>query len=113
CQWSVRRELWEHRAVFYGPLAVGIVALVPFLVHLTRNAEKMRALASLAEPMRAIAIAMPYSLLASVVLLTGFIVGVFYCLDALNAERRDRSILFWKSMPVSDATTVLAKAFVP
>src|SRR5207253_6884880 len=44
---------------------------------------------------------------------TGFIVGVFYCLDALNAERRDRSIFFWKSMPVSDTTTVLAKAFVP
>ena len=42
-----------------------------------------------------------------------FIVGIFYCLDALHGERRDRSILFWKSLPVSDLTTVLSKVFVP
>jgi ABC-2 type transport system permease protein len=40
-------------------------------------------------------------------------VNVFYCADALYGERRDRSILFWKSMPVSDLTTVLAKASIP
>jgi len=40
-------------------------------------------------------------------------VGLFYCLDALYGERRDRSVLFWKSLPVSDATTVLAKAAIP
>ena len=44
---------------------------------------------------------------------TAFIVGVFYCLDALHGERRDRSILFWKSLPVSDLTTVLSKASIP
>ena len=42
-----------------------------------------------------------------------FIVGVFYCLDALHGERRDRSILFWKSLPVSDLTTVLSKVTIP
>jgi ABC-2 type transport system permease protein len=42
-----------------------------------------------------------------------FIVSIFYALDTLYGERRDRSILFWKSMPVSDLTTVLAKATVP
>jgi len=46
-------------------------------------------------------------------MLTGIVVSVFYCLDALHGERRDRSILFWKSLPVSDATTVLAKASIP
>ena len=39
--------------------------------------------------------------------------SVFYCLDALHGERRDRSILFWKSLPISDRTTVLSKAIVP
>jgi ABC-2 type transport system permease protein len=39
--------------------------------------------------------------------------GIFYSADALHGERRDRSILFWKSMPVSDTTTVLAKASIP
>jgi ABC-2 type transport system permease protein len=46
-------------------------------------------------------------------MLTAFIVVIFYCLDALYGERRDRSILFWKSLPVSDRTTVLAKASIP
>jgi ABC-2 type transport system permease protein len=44
---------------------------------------------------------------------TAFIVSIFYSLDTLYGERRDRSILFWKSLPVSDLTTVLAKATVP
>ena len=44
---------------------------------------------------------------------TAFIVAVFYCLDALHGERRDRSILFWKSLPVSDLTTVLSKTSIP
>ena len=38
------------------------------------------------------------------------LVVFFYCLGALYDERRDRSILFWKSLPVSDAMTVLSKA---
>jgi len=41
------------------------------------------------------------------------VIGIFYCLDSLYGERRDRSVLFWKSLPVSDVTTVLAKACVP
>ena len=43
----------------------------------------------------------------------GSVVAIFYCLDALHGERRDRSILFWKSLPVSDLTTVLSKASIP
>jgi ABC-2 type transport system permease protein len=41
------------------------------------------------------------------------IVAVVYCLDALYGERRDRSILFWKSLPVSDLTSVLSKTSIP
>ena len=32
-----------------------------------------------------------------------------YLLDSLHADRRDRSVLFWRSLPVSDTQTVLAK----
>jgi len=48
-----------------------------------------------------------------VLIFIAFIVGVFYCLDALHSERRDRSILFCTSLPVSDLTTVLSKASIP
>ena len=46
-------------------------------------------------------------------MVTALIVAVFYCLGALHNERRDRSILFWKSLPVSDLTAVLAKVIIP
>src|SRR5213079_2186312 len=59
------------------------------------------------------AIEMPYDVAAMMLIFTTFIVGVFYCLDALYGERRDRSILFWKSLPVSDRTTLLSKATIP
>jgi ABC-2 type transport system permease protein len=55
----------------------------------------------------------PLDMAAGLMMLTGIVVSVFYCLDALYSERRDRSILFWKSLPVSDLTTVLAKASIP
>src|SRR6185436_5523289 len=47
------------------------------------------------------------------IMLATLLVGLFYSLDALYGERRDRSLLFWKSMPVSDRTTVLSKASIP
>ncbi len=111
--WSVRRELWEHRSVVYGPLGIAAVVLVAMTVHILRNPANWRAMAAMEGTKRAVAMAMPYSLAASVILLSSFIVAIFYCADALNGERRDRSILFWKSMPVSDTTSVLAKGFVP
>jgi ABC-2 type transport system permease protein len=54
-----------------------------------------------------------YELAAALIMGTGFIVGVFYTLDSLYGERRDRSIFFWKSLPVSDLTTVLSKLTIP
>jgi|GEM_PF-77573 len=56
---------------------------------------------------------LPYDFVAFAMLVTMFLVAVFYCLGAMHNERRDRSILFWKSLPVPDLTTVLGKAFIP
>src|SRR6266487_4324461 len=86
--WSVWRELWENRSIYVAPLIVAAV--------------KQRA-----------AIEAPYDVAAMMMIFVVFIVGVFYCLDALHGERRDRSILFWKSLPVSDLTTVLSKVTIP
>lgn len=112
--WSVRRELWEHRAVWMAPLAVAAFALLAFLVALSvGHLQKAGSFSALPLEKQRQLVMMPFGLAASMVLLTGFVVAAFYCLDALNAERRDRSILFWKSMPVSDLTTVLSKAAIP
>jgi ABC-2 type transport system permease protein len=111
--WSVRRELWENRSLYVGPLAAAAVILFGFLISLFSLPRRMRALPSLTPEKQHDLVAMPYSVAAVLIIATAFLVGVFYCLDALNSERRDRSILFWKSLPVSDLTTVLSKISIP
>ena len=111
--WSVRRELWENRSIYVAPIIVAIVVLFGFLVSTIGLPERRRAIL-LGDPAKArAAIEAPYDMAAIMLILTAFIVGVFYCLDALYGERRDRSILFWKSLPVSDRTTLLSKATIP
>src|SRR6266702_4766086 len=111
--WSVRRELWENRSIYIAPLIVAIVVLFGFLVSTIGLPERRRAVLLLDPAKARAAIEAPYDMAAIMLILTAFIVGVFYCLDALYGERRDRSILFWKSLPVSDLTSVLSKASIP
>jgi ABC-2 type transport system permease protein len=111
--WSVRREFWESRSLYIAPLAVAAVYLFGFMIstlHLTRT---MRAALALDPMKQQQLIEQPYDFAALVIMGTTFLVAVIDCLDALHGERRDRSILFWKSLPVSDLTTVLSKAIIP
>ena len=116
----VRRELWEHGSLIWAPLAMALMIIVVSLVsgmvkgsididlgedrplpELFGDAEKQRGIFTL--------------VMAGLVLpqlLVAFVVVFFYLLDGLFTERRDRSILFWKSLPVSDTKTVLSKLFV-
>jgi ABC-2 type transport system permease protein len=106
--WSVRRELWENRSIYIAPLGVAAVVMLGFLISLIGLPRNMREMAAADPAHHRIMLAMPYSHAAWLLILTGFLVGIFYSLDALHGERRDRSILFWKSLPVSDLTTVLS-----
>jgi ABC-2 type transport system permease protein len=110
---SVWREVWENRSIYIAPITVAAVILFgSFLGSFHLPALRRNALLLDPAHQRA-AIERPYDIAAMMLIFTAFIVGVFYSLDALHGERRDRSILFWKSLPVSDLTTVLAKATVP
>ncbi len=111
--WSVRRELWENRSITIAPLVSA--ALVPLGLLISRFCPvNPGSTPSAAGPAKQqVAQITPYSYAAWLLVLTAFIVGVFYCLDALHGERRDRSILFWKSLPVSDLTAVLSKMSIP
>jgi ABC-2 type transport system permease protein len=111
--WSVRRELWENRSLYIVPLIVGAVEVFGFAISTIGLAERRRGVLLLDPAYQRAAIEQPYDLAAMMMIFIVFIVGVFYCLDALHGERRDRSILFWKSLPVSDLTTVLSKATIP
>lgn len=111
--WSVWRELWENRSIYIAPSIVAAIILFGSFVGSFHLAGRRRNALLLDPAHRRAAIEMPYDIAAMMLIFTAFIVGVFYCLDALHGERRERSILFWKSLPVSDLTTVLSKMSVP
>jgi ABC-2 type transport system permease protein len=120
--WSVRRELWENHSIYVAPLAIAAVYLVSFaisVIWLPNNMRQvwmphtMREMATLKVADSLIGLAMPYTHAVALVGMVAFLVGVFYSLEALHGERRDRSILFWKSLTVSDLATVLSKAAIP
>ena len=111
--WAVRRELWEYRSIYLGPLGAGAIFLLGFAVSAVHLPKRIHAAMALDAMKQHEALAAPYDIAAGLMMATMMIVGTFYCLDALYGERRDRSTFFWKSLPVSDATTVLAKASVP
>jgi ABC-2 type transport system permease protein len=111
--WSVRRALWEYRSIYIAPLAAAGVAMFGFLISLISLPRTVQAMAALDPAQQHKALAHPYDMVAGLIMMAAFIVSIFYSLDALYGERRDRSILFWKSLPVSDLTTVLAKASIP
>jgi len=109
--WSIRRELLEYRSIYLAPLAIAGVVVLGFgfvLVHLPQTMRN----ATLDAQHQRDALAHPFEVVAGLVMFAAFIVSIFYALDTLYGERRDRSILFWKSLPVSDLTAVIAKACV-
>ena len=109
----VRREFWEHRAHWVAPSVVAALIVLGALFASVKYRVPHADLSGDHGPwdgmtMFAVmqgAVSSPLSLVTAIVL-------VFYLLDCLYAERKDRSILFWKSLPVSDGLTVLSKLLV-
>jgi ABC-2 type transport system permease protein len=109
--WSVRRELWENRYLYIAPIAVGTLFLFAYMISSIPAFHHRHG--SLMIPGEQPHTLMFFDFVAGLLMVTGMIVGAFYCLEAFQGERRDRSILFWKSLPVSDTTIVLSKASIP
>jgi len=113
----VKREIWEHRSLYVTPAVIGLINVLILLTtmvfasgyqeiidigivgaqNLAGEAERRAALFAVLMGNTA-----PF-LFASV------IVTVFYTLDSLYAERKNKSILFWRSLPITDAETVISK----
>ena len=131
-KWLLRREFWEHKGGFvWAPLiaAVIMVVLVAGVVGYGVGADKFQGdsitvrvggeevhrtqMATLAtghsRTEMANVAANNYIASGAPIFIVLPVVAFFYCLGALYDDRRDRSILFWKSLPVSDTATVLSK----
>jgi ABC-2 type transport system permease protein len=101
--WLIRREFWENRAIWMMPAVIGAVMI---LVALFGQVNQV-----------SIPLQLPSQTIGGGFLLavggTFFAVmsiySTWYLLDCLYADRKDRSVLFWKSMPISDTVTVMSK----
>lgn len=110
--WSIRRELWENRSLYIAPLIAATVFVLGFIVSVARLRHQVSS-SQLDTAQLHEALTTRFDLAAGLIMGVAFFVGIFYAIDALYGERRDRSILFWKSLPISDLITVLSKFTVP
>jgi ABC-2 type transport system permease protein len=104
--WLIRREFWENRAIWMIPVAFGAMLIVAALFG-------QASLPTLTTPKEIY----DFGAIFMVVFLMMFysvmsVYASWYLLDCLHSDRKDRSILFWKSLPISDTETVLSKLLI-
>jgi ABC-2 type transport system permease protein len=103
--WLIKREFWENRAIWLVPAIIGLVLTLAALfgrVDLDEmpSPDRTRMVSGF------VLFAFGFTFFAVM-----NIYASWYLLDCLHSDRKDRSILFWKSLPISDTETVLAKLF--
>jgi ABC-2 type transport system permease protein len=103
--WLIRREFWENRAIWIVPAVIGVALTIAALFGridfgVAVSAEQQRMIA----PTVLLAYGFTFFAVMS-------IYSSWYLMECLYADRKDRSVLFWKSLPISDTATVLAKLF--
>lgn len=124
--WLVKREFWEHRGSFlWTPIIVAAIVLGFLILGLgtawfhgsglfsadsamlqtlvNGSAEHRQTAGTILDGMALVPM--------GIIFITLIITLASYCLRALHSDRQDRSILFWKSLPVSDLATVASKGF--
>jgi len=112
----IQRELWEHRAIYIAPIVIAVIVSLMLVTGQVAVSSFDQAIdlailgaTNLGENERAAAITFMMTATSPMFLITMWIMTIFYALDSLYAERKDRSILFWRSLPVTDAETVISK----
>lgn len=113
----LKREVWENPAFYVAPLVVAALILLSGIYNAFYTVSKyvgyerlVGVLATVPEVARPVMYSWWPVLVIVFNLVMVFVIG-FYLMDSLYADRKDRSILFWKSLPVSDSATVLSKLF--
>ena len=116
----VKREFWENKGAFRTtPLVFGgilLAAQIMFLITFNHFDNEFQSLKELllfiAQQDVALRSKVLYEINLSMSVLFSMILGFvvfFYLLGSLYDDRKDRSILFWKSLPASDTLTIGSK----
>jgi ABC-2 type transport system permease protein len=127
-KWLIKRELWEHKGGFvWAPSVIGAIMTLFIAASLLaasvlgskpglhNGAQVSNISASLTTEQKTefvAALANGYMGTSAPLFMVLAFVVFFFCLGALFDERKDRSVLFWKSLPVSDSATVLSKTLM-
>jgi ABC-2 type transport system permease protein len=116
----MQREFWENKGAFRTtPMVIGLIHIALLLMSIFTTAHFDNELYTFREAVRLLAaqsgefraehvyeVMLGSSLFFTIVL---SVVVFFYLLGSLYDDRKDRSILFWKSLPTSDSLTILSK----
>lgn len=104
-KWLIKREFWEHKGAFvWTPLVIGAIIFFPGAMGITISHQNI-----LDEQINFIAYPLMLGTIIPMLVAT-YCVSLFYLAGTMYEERKDRSVLFWKSLPISDTATVLSKA---
>ena len=119
---SIKKELWEFSNMLkWVPIVIAaLVMIMPIIVFIESNntlAEMLQALTMFpenvispeyTEMMPKLFFVTALSLFAPF-LAVALIIQLYYFTVCLFDERRDMSVMFWRSLPVSDVVTIVAK----
>lgn len=132
-RWLVRREFWENKGLFFwGPLAIALIFCTVFLSAAFKDSpwhmyERIVGGEQLMRADLSVGINFVHDFVTTLgrelpvvlqmfyfwMLCIGGFVSTLYLMSALHTERVDRSILFWKSLPIADSQTVISKIIFP
>lgn len=104
----IKRELWEHSSLWRIPAILFVLVVLANLV--LPNVLRFAQLGP--DEIGGAVVSGALGSVSGAVFLVFVFLSLFYLLDCLYAERKDGSILFWRSLPVSDTETVLTKVAV-
>jgi ABC-2 type transport system permease protein len=131
----IRREFWEHKSLWIAPLVwAGLITIfftwgviqgpdndVKVIMDAQsmdqtglndRDRREMQNAIDLPQERKETIFAISFLAIFGLISVFMTIVVFFYLIDCLYTERKDRSILFWKSLPLSDTEVVLSKLAV-
>ncbi len=105
--WLLRREFWENKSILIVPAVIGGFLIAAALFGRVQ-------IEGLAFPSpdqnRALGGTVLFAF-GAVFIIAMLLYCFWYLLDCLYADRKDRSVLFWKSLPITDSATVFSKLF--
>jgi len=118
---NIQKEIWEYKKIFlWLPIIISIlIILAPLISYIVNNTDHIewiqvfeRFAVSASDERFSELVNSMVSVLFVPFLIVSFFVQIYYFMACLFDERRDMSILFWRSLPVSDAMSVGVKLLV-